>query len=314
MSTSSSQIPQDEELIHFRTIPALPGVVQLSVDNSRRQWTLFHETVTIGAVTAGLGQYTYRRRQRPIAPGTLMLMEPGEVHVTDEVASAGSFRVLFIDAQAMSRFTAGLEFPGGTPHFKSQGSLDPAVFSGVEALHRAIDREDCLATSELFVEALTSILDAGAERPLVLPDPPAPSRLRAVRDRIHDAFEADPEGKFSCVETLASEAGMTVVQLIRAWRRYWGCPVWAYVMRLRLCRAQRLLLTGPADGMRTFADVALAAGYVDLSHMDRAFKRLLGVSPSRFALQAGIQASWSAAQGRRRNASPQRPRSIGLPV
>jgi AraC-like DNA-binding protein len=232
-----------------------------------------------------------------------MLMEPGEVHATTKVETAGCFRVLFIDRQAMARATASMDLQGGSSHLVPLDSVDAARVSvaALGELHAALERGDALATSELFVEALWRIFRACAERAPALPDPPPPQRMRAVRDRIHDAFQTDPQGKFFCVEGLAADVGMTDVQLIRAWRRYWGCPVWVYVMRLRLSRAVRMILAGPRDGMRTFADVALASGYADLSHADRSFKQMLGVSPCAFARQAGVYPAWWAAQAQSRS-------------
>jgi AraC-like DNA-binding protein len=51
-----------------------------------------------------------------------------------------------------------------------------------------------------------------------------------------------------------------------------------YLLRLRLARAAKLL----AEEDISVTDVALEAGFADLSNFVRTFRRAAGVSPSRF--------------------------------
>jgi AraC family transcriptional regulator len=54
-----------------------------------------------------------------------------------------------------------------------------------------------------------------------------------------------------------------------------GLPVHQYVMRRRVERAKRLLLSGEAP----ISETALAAGFAHQSHMTQWMKRILGVTP-----------------------------------
>jgi AraC-like DNA-binding protein/quercetin dioxygenase-like cupin family protein len=289
------------ESVTFSALPGQQGIVRLAVDHGERKWNMFHETFTVASILSGQGKWTYRRREREIRPGGLMLIEPGEVHVTNRIEGDACFRVLFIDPRLVEARAASLGHDTGRIHLSEMDTFEGGRVGSFEALHRAAEEDDALAVSELLAEGLWRLFRGSTERARSLDDQPlAPKRLREIRARVHAAFEDDPSGKFISVEQIASDAEMNSVQMIRTWRRYWGCPVWVYVTRLRLARARRLILARPQDGLRTLADVAVAAGYADLPHMDKAFMKQMGVTPRAFARQTCGEA-WSAGTaGRRR--------------
>jgi AraC-like DNA-binding protein len=57
-------------------------------------------------------------------------------------------------------------------------------------------------------------------------------------------------------------------------------PPHAYLVQIRLLRAKALLRRG-----RPIAHVASATGFADQSHFTRHFKRLMGVTPAKYAGQ-----------------------------
>src|SRR6478672_8833353 len=86
----------------------LPGALVMSVDNSDHCWRSFHEGYTIATVlppTGGgpsEGRVRYRTWEYTTAPGSLMLMEPGELHVTRHVAGLARFRLLQLAPERMA--------------------------------------------------------------------------------------------------------------------------------------------------------------------------------------------------------------------
>lgn len=75
---------------------------------------------------------------------------------------------------------------------------------------------------------------------------------------------------------VAGEAGLSKFHFCRLFRRQIGLPFRDYLQGLRIDRAKRLL----ADSGMTVTEVAYAAGFNDLSHFDRVFSRIAGVSPT----------------------------------
>ncbi len=74
---------------------------------------------------------------------------------------------------------------------------------------------------------------------------------------------------------LAAEIGVSQRQLERHFRRYLGCTPAKYYMRLRLDRARRLL----RQTSLSVTEVAIASGFVALSHFAKAYRQQFGIRP-----------------------------------
>ena len=77
---------------------------------------------------------------------------------------------------------------------------------------------------------------------------------------------------------IASEVGIHPAHLAKVFRRHHRQSVGTYVRRLRLDWAARRL----AESSEPLSEVALGAGFADQSHLTRAFKRHLGLTPARY--------------------------------
>lgn len=81
------------------------------------------------------------------------------------------------------------------------------------------------------------------------------------------------------LEKLAELAKTSVTQLIRKFHVDFLCPPHAYVMRVRVENAKRLLSSKSEIPLKV---VAAESGFSDQSHMTRVFSRLLTVTPLEF--------------------------------
>ena len=75
---------------------------------------------------------------------------------------------------------------------------------------------------------------------------------------------------------VAREASLSRFHFCRLFHRETGLPFRQYLQELRVRRARALL----ADAGLTVTEVAYAAGFNDLSHFDKVFRRVTGVPPS----------------------------------
>jgi AraC-like DNA-binding protein len=143
----------------------------------------------------------------------------------------------------------------------------PAALSGLR-LASALRRADGRAVEECLHDLLGGFLShpPGAATP-------APERLRRIRDRLHE--EPDPPPS---VRELAAAEGMHPVSLGRAFRRAFGCSITRYRQRVRAGLVARAL----AAGGEALAGIALDGGFSDQSHMNRVFRRELGVPPGTY--------------------------------
>ena len=77
---------------------------------------------------------------------------------------------------------------------------------------------------------------------------------------------------------LASIAGLSVFHFAREFKRSTGVTPHLYIVQKRVERAQAML----ARDDLTLAEIAIAAGFADQSHLARHFRRMVGVTPSEF--------------------------------
>lgn len=101
--------------------------------------------------------------------------------------------------------------------------------------------------------------------------------LRGPDLRVRDAWGGVAAG--DCVSEVAERVGCSPRNLLRSFRQAVGCPPsWALDLE-RLRRALRLLRSNLE---MSWVQAALAAGYGDQSHFNRAFARLVALAPGRF--------------------------------
>jgi len=88
------------------------------------------------------------------------------------------------------------------------------------------------------------------------------------------------------VADLAAAVGVNPVHMARVFQRIHGCGVVAYIRRLRVQFAASQL----SRGGKTLCETALAAGFCDQPHLNRAFRRRLGLSPAGYRQLLGSAA------------------------
>ena len=152
---------------------------------------------------------------------------------------------------------------GATDFLKKPFSLDE-LMAGV---HRATARHRRRLTC-----GLPGIgADAPAGGPL--PDPEVEGIVAAI-NRLY----AGPLR----VRDVAARVGIRPARVSRIFRAATGLSVTEYIHSVRLARAEQLLAT--SDWSMT--EIALAVGFYDLPHLDKAFHKWFGISPSDFRKRA----------------------------
>lgn len=281
-----------EESIVARELP-LVGAYALEVRRSQRLWSFFHEAYCVTLVSAGHGRWRYRRRESSINPRSLMLMDPGEVHVTTAVDAPGDFHALFFKSELIREIMeASLS---GEPHF---GMLDTANPVLVQGFHRACGLLQIAADKESQREelslAIARLFQESGDSPAVCRAVPT-TRVRKASRLLRERYECAPRQTVNVAE-VAGDVGMNYHWLVHSFADEFGMPPYQYVQALRLSKMRALLLGGPREGLRCLADIARAVGFCDKSHLHRTVKRQYGVSP--WQLAVALNAGWASAAAR----------------
>lgn len=104
---------------------------------------------------------------------------------------------------------------------------------------------------------------------------PVTGGLSSWQERLaKDVIETSLIGGIGLAE-LAALCGLRTSQFAHAFKRSTGVAPYQWLLRRRIARAKDLLIRGETS----LADVALASGFADQSHLTRSFARQVGVTP-----------------------------------
>src|ERR1700744_5926920 len=104
------------------------------------------------------------------------------------------------------------------------------------------------------------------------------SGLAAWQIRRADEFIEPHLGGDLSVADLAGECGLSASYFARAFRLATGTPPHQWLIKRRIERAKRLLREGSLD----LAQIAVACGFADQSHLSRTFARHEGHTPGKW--------------------------------
>ena len=224
-----------------------------------------HEQWTVLLVDSGGVDYTLDRTRQQAVAGRVTVLPPYVCH-DGRAASPGGFdkRVLYVDERWLPERLTGAAV-------RSPTLTDPALARAVSALHEVLgtpgDELEAESRLALVAERITAHLDRRR----------ADARPTAATPAWRGWCGTGSTTTRPSLERLARELGTHPSHLVRVFRREYGLPPHRYVVGRRLDRARRLLL----DGM-PIAEVAVATGFHDQSHLTRHFRALLGTTPGAF--------------------------------
>ena len=104
-------------------------------------------------------------------------------------------------------------------------------------------------------------------------DPTLPQALKSALELMHNNIDEPLP-----VDELASCVGISRRQLERLFCRHVNATPSRYSLELRLTRARQLL----QQTNKSLADIAVASGFVSISHFRRCFREFFEISPGRF--------------------------------
>lgn len=255
------------------------GVRLMSVTGSHRHWSETHATYSVAVVRADqppLG-VDWRTRQRALstARGGLMAMEPGDVHVTERLATrrgVADFDLVQFEPGLVARAGAELGLSGPL-HFRSPTSESQRASGALGQLVAAMARgDDALSLECAAAEALAALIGDLGERRLhqgIRLDPERDCRLRRVKE-----FLAARRDRRPTLEELESVSGLCQWRLCAVFKRSYGVSLGQWWNLRRLQHAVSDLERGTSIPV-----IVSTLGYTDEPYFNRVFKAHYGVTP-----------------------------------
>lgn len=225
-----------------------------------------HELASVCLVLEGRYEEAVGRQRRACAPGMIIFHPEGEHHA--DVHHGAPVRLLSIEVgrAKLAALQAVAPVLGASAHLADAESARTAA-----RLAREFRSSD--GASDLAIESLMLDLLVRSQRRAEAEELGAPPWLARAQEFLHANF-----ARSLGLQEVADAAGVHATHLARVFRRHHRCTVGAYVRRLRIDAARCQL----ADGERSLAEIALAAGFADQSHFSRLFRAATGVTPTHY--------------------------------
>lgn len=234
-----------------------------------------HAHFSIGAITSGRSTYVHEQAQFEVAAGTVVLMNPGDVHACNPIDDQPwSYVMLYVETpwltnlQHQSGFAEDVQFR----RFSATHLQDVGLFRELIALYDVLvdDQQDVLRKQSTAVEFFSDLqlrLNPGDQR-LREPNFKLERAADYIREHCTDLLSLDD---------ICTEAQLSPSYLIRAFKQHYGMTPHAFLVNQRIQFARERLRHG-----QLIADVALEAGFADQAHFQRAFKQHLAATPGQY--------------------------------
>lgn len=238
-----------------------------------------HRQFCVAVVTRGTFRYDASLGSALMAPGTLLLGNPGTCFECGHEHSRGDRCLSFhFSADYFERIVAGIDgatrLPFETPRLPLLKVLEPLLAS----LEAAREAGEPWAFEELGLRIAGAAI-IGARGLSAAPRSPSRRDEKRVSEAVRH-IEVHAESALSLAE-LAKGAATSPYHFLRSFRQVTGMTPYQYLLRTRLHRAAVRLRTTDELVSR----IAFDAGFNDLSTFNRRFRRVMGRAPSIYRAQ-----------------------------
>lgn len=231
----------------------------------------FHDTYTLGLVRAGVVRLVLGQQRFLANEGDVFLIHPYEVHAGGDPNHSIQCDILYPSIDLIAQLTHVTLLDTAFPCFNTpiigRDAATARLFCAVDAATRSRSSPETDAAIRDALGVMLTPRLAGMRR-LKVNGPECPAVLRAF-DTMLSRFDSI-NGSFE----LCSLLGVSPYHLIRQFHRAVGLPPSAFLRQLRVARARAQIAAGG-----NLADVAVSVGFVDQSHLTRAFKSVFGFPP-----------------------------------
>ena len=223
-----------------------------------------------------MGAFLYRGATRVAARGDIFIIHPAEAHTGGGLKGHScTYRVIYPDASLLRGVTSADS--GATrdaPEFPEAVVRDDETAALIRRLHVSLESAATKLEQEtLLVHALGRLVRRHArEKGSAARESREP---RAV-ERARSYLEANYSENVSLSE-LTRLTGLSAFHLTHAFTQGVGLPPHAYLLQIRVLHAKALIARG-----LPLVDAALETGFSHQSHLNRHFKRLLGLTPGQY--------------------------------
>ncbi len=231
----------------------------------------WHENIELLYCSAGKGKAIINSTPVEMKPGSLILINSGDIHYTVPDTEALEYYCLIIYSDFLKAFDINVE----KIHF-TEDVTGPVGHAFFQKMINELDTRQPYYTAIVRGEIISFIAylcrNHVSEKQSAGNDDMIKSGMIYIREHFRENIN---------VESVAAHAGFSRFYFSRQFKRITGMTVMEYVQFLRCRHARELLLAGNCSVSRA----AMECGFSDLSYFTKVFKEQFGVLPSRVACE-----------------------------
>ena len=233
--------------------------------------THFHETYSIGIVTRGAHHYKKGSVEKTVVAGETRVIAPYELHETLpgewEYLHFDIAPDLLLDLIKDVEQNQGIQSVTFSPHLQHKDILSTGM-----QLYQAIQHNELLEFEQAFSDFSIVLLQCSNSLNFISDLTLDKVKLGRAIEYIFDFWD-DPN---LSVEEIARAVGFSTYYFARSFRKAFAVTPHKYIQSLRVERA-KLRVISSNDPL---AQIAVECGFSDQSHMNRVFKRVMGITPN----------------------------------
>ncbi len=240
-----------------------------------------HDEYVVGIIETGVQRLDLERGVHYSPAGSIVMINPGESHTGGPGVPDGyAYRTFYATESLIRAAAAELGTPAAIlPSFRRTVITDQRLYDVLRAFHRSLaDPASALEQESQFRHALALLIsghtDLSSRYWRLAGATPA---IRRARQYLDEGYMRDVS-----LSELAGACNLSPFHLARAFTGQFGLPPHAYLNSVRVMHAKRMIRAGTS-----LTEVAYAVGYCDQSHLNRRFKKVVGVTPSQYARRTG---------------------------
>ena len=238
-----------------------------------------HEELTLAVTTCGIQEFYCKGSWFRSHPGEIILLNPGDVHNGNPGNNdILKYTMLYLDTEDFyplmwsATGSQHRQFRIAQNHFK-----DPALQSLILGLSNIVGGRNCFAVEfdhcrykiarHLALRMCMATLDSWKKEKDKL--------LLKAKEYIHDNVTEDIS-----IDELSQIVNISKYHFIRMFRNQFGLTPHQYILNLKVNQARISLETEAFP-----SEVAQHFGFFDVSHLNRHFKRVVGLTPKQYQQQ-----------------------------
>ncbi len=234
-----------------------------------------HDTFVIGAVVSGYQRHKLKGTESIGGPGSVFMLNPEDVHDGRPLYDGYTYKMFYPSVNLMDEIARDL--PGnntaGSLFFRELMCTDKRIAKGLLIAHKVLESSnDPLEKDEALFRSMGALIKRYGSWSTEVGQSREPQKIARVCEYMHAHF-----GEELNLEMLANIAGMSRAYFIRVFSKHMDQTPHSYLTDIRIREARKMLHNG-ADP----SSVAIDCGFFDQPHLNRQFKRRIGISPGAY--------------------------------